>query len=263
MTPPKDKRERLITYNNQTHSIKQWADIVGVKPITLTQRLRLGWPVDQALGFTKRPAQKRPGSPKKLVTYNGQTKTLYEWGDEYNIDPILIYKRLRQNWTPERAITLPLQPKENNTYNVTHGQSGTPLHTLWTRMKGKCYSPSSPGYPTHGAKGITVYDAWLDDYPTFSEYALENGYKDGDYIRLYDPTRNFEPGNIYFTKIRAQRRPLLYDGIQLPLSIWADRRGMSRQKLTNRLSLGWTIGQALGFEPPPKSKRGHPKKKDV
>lgn len=45
-----------------------------------------------------------------LVTFNNQTKTLAQWGKEYNINPIIILKRINRGWRIEDAITMPSQP---------------------------------------------------------------------------------------------------------------------------------------------------------
>lgn len=39
----------LLTYNGETHTVTEWADIIGMKQITLSQRIRKGWTVERAL----------------------------------------------------------------------------------------------------------------------------------------------------------------------------------------------------------------------
>lgn len=47
------RQNRFITYNGETHTLKQWADILGIKRTTLTSRLDLyHWSVEEA--FTTR-----------------------------------------------------------------------------------------------------------------------------------------------------------------------------------------------------------------
>jgi len=38
----------MITYNNTTMILKDWADFLGIKPGTLNNRLRLGWSIEKA-----------------------------------------------------------------------------------------------------------------------------------------------------------------------------------------------------------------------
>ena len=33
----------FITYNEETHTISEWAEITGIKPLTLASRKRKGW----------------------------------------------------------------------------------------------------------------------------------------------------------------------------------------------------------------------------
>lgn len=40
---------RYITFNGETHCIKEWAEIVGLRRHTLEERLRRGWTIERAL----------------------------------------------------------------------------------------------------------------------------------------------------------------------------------------------------------------------
>lgn len=39
----------LLTYNGETRTVTEWAEKIGMKPVTLFQRLRKGWTVERAL----------------------------------------------------------------------------------------------------------------------------------------------------------------------------------------------------------------------
>ena len=41
-------RSKFITYNGETHTIKEWTDILGFKKNTLNERLRMGWSIEKA-----------------------------------------------------------------------------------------------------------------------------------------------------------------------------------------------------------------------
>lgn len=43
------RNNKLITYNGETHCISEWAEIVGLKGVTLRHRLKAGWSVEKAL----------------------------------------------------------------------------------------------------------------------------------------------------------------------------------------------------------------------
>lgn len=46
-----NKRDNVfVTYNNETHTLSQWSEIVGIKPSTLRQRINVyKWPIERAL----------------------------------------------------------------------------------------------------------------------------------------------------------------------------------------------------------------------
>lgn len=40
---------KLITFNNETHSVQEWAEKLGIVPSTLRARFNKGWPIERAL----------------------------------------------------------------------------------------------------------------------------------------------------------------------------------------------------------------------
>lgn len=44
----------------------------------------------------------------KTLTYNGATKPLREWAEEYNIPSTTLHNRVKSGWTAERALTTPV-----------------------------------------------------------------------------------------------------------------------------------------------------------
>lgn len=44
---------RLITFQDETHNITQWADIIGIPKTTLYNRMRRGWDIERALTTKK------------------------------------------------------------------------------------------------------------------------------------------------------------------------------------------------------------------
>ena len=67
------------------------------------------------------------------------------------------------------------------TCKSTHGDS-TPkseyfrLNKIFRLMKDRCYNQKSDNYQRYGGRGITVCDIWRNDYQTFKEWSIKNGY---------------------------------------------------------------------------------------
>lgn len=52
--------------------------------------------------------QARNRSSNKLITLNGETKTLIEWCEDFNINYNTAYSRISRGWTEEDAVTKPI-----------------------------------------------------------------------------------------------------------------------------------------------------------
>ena len=46
-----------------------------------------------------------------LITHNGQTQCLTAWAEEFNINRSTLWDRLRQGWSTEKALTIPVGKK--------------------------------------------------------------------------------------------------------------------------------------------------------
>ena len=62
-------------------------------------------------------------------------------------------------------------------------------------MKKRCFNPKSSAYPHYGGRGITMCDAWKDDFNTFHAWALDNNYGDPLSIERIDVNGNYCPEN--------------------------------------------------------------------
>lgn len=78
------------------------------------------------------------------------------------------------------------------------------LNAVWHNMKRRCYCEQNDSYEDYGGRGITICDEWLNDYFSFEQWAIENGwneenlYKSGRNkltIDRIDNNGNYEPSN--------------------------------------------------------------------
>lgn len=72
-----------------------------------------------------------------------------------------------------------------------------------------------------------------------------------------DSAGHYMPSNVHWTTRVAEIRSrtntlyLTYRGVTDTLVGWAERRKLPRKTIVNRLNYAWSIGEALGFDPPP------------
>lgn len=134
--------------------------------------------------------------------------------------------------------------------HTTHGGSKTRLFRCWNNAKTRCYCPSSKDYKEYGARGIRMCDEWLQDFGTFQNWALGNGYSDSLTLDRINPDGNYCPENCRWVDIETQANNkrmcfLTYNGETHTRKEWAEITGISRNNIANRLHKGWTVERTL------------------
>ena len=111
---------------------------------------------------------------------------------------------------------------------ITHGKTGSKLHNLWRCMKQRCYNKNKDNYKWYGGRGISVCDEWLNNFMSFYDWAINNGYKDGLKIDRIDVNKNYCPENCRFITQKEQCRNtrknkyITYKGIKKCYSEWEE-----------------------------------------
>lgn len=85
-----------------------------------------------------------------------------------------------------------------------HGQCGTRLYRIWVEMVHRCYLKSDTNYKKYGARGITVCDEWRNDFKSFYDWSMSNGYTDELTIDRIDSDGNYEPTNCRWATYKQQ-----------------------------------------------------------
>lgn len=123
---PKPKRERkerkpspslqLVTVDDMTLTVEEWATRSGLKVQTVLCRLKNGWPPEVAVTTSVKEARRRAsdeanrrisksrGFPARRYTYNGETLTTEQWSKRTGISQNTIATRLRKGWPLEEVL---------------------------------------------------------------------------------------------------------------------------------------------------------------
>lgn len=90
-----------------------------------------------------------------------------------------------------------------------HGKKGTRLYEIWKAMNQRCFNPAGRGYARYGGRGITVCDAWRNDFQAFYDWAMANGYDETAprgqcTIDRIDNDKGYSPDNCRWVDTKTQ-----------------------------------------------------------
>lgn len=115
----------------------------------------------------------------------------------------------------------------------------------------RCYCNKHHAYKNYGGRGIIMCAEWKNDFVSFFNWCIENGFKKDLDIDRIDNNGNYEPDNCRFVTRREntnnRRNTILIeiDGVTNPLSEWADISGLNYGLLLDRLDYGWGVKDLL------------------
>ena len=95
------RNNRIVEYKGEKLTLAECAELKGVSPSTLRNRLNYGWSIEEAMETDVRP------DGIKLLTHNGQTHTIPQWVKLTGISKAAIYGRLKLGWDTDRILTTP------------------------------------------------------------------------------------------------------------------------------------------------------------
>lgn len=87
--------------------------------------------------------------------------------------------------------------------NLQHGLSGTNLFRKWIGMRRRCSDLNAQNYKYYGGRGIAVCEEW-NDFQTFYDWSMANGYNDGLSLDRIDFNGNYEPSNCRWVRLEEQ-----------------------------------------------------------
>lgn len=139
----------------------------------------------------------------------------------------------------------------------THGDSRPGadlfrLYSIWCGIKQRCNNTHNHAYKYYGGSGISVCKEWEDDYVSFREWSLANGYSDDMTIDRIDCNGDYSPENCRWVDMSVQNnnkdniRRYEYNGESHTITEWSDITGISFTTLYGRIvHRNWSIERAL------------------
>lgn len=111
------------------------------------------------------------------------------------------------------------------------------LYKIFTGMKTRCYNKNRDDYKHYGKKGIKICDEWKNDFKSFYDWAIENGYQDDLTIDRKDVNGDYNPNNCRWVDKKTQSR----NTRKLRSTNTSGYRGVSwhkkQQKFTSRITV--------------------------
>lgn len=135
--------------------------------------------------------------------------------------------------------------------NFKHGKYRTHIYNTYSGMKARCYNIQDQAYNNYGGRGIKMCDEWKNDFMTFHDWAMENGYNDTLTIDRIDVDGNYSPDNCRWAtrkqQARNRRSNLNYtiNGVTHCLKEWCEIYDINYQLVWDRLKRGWNLLKAL------------------
>lgn len=123
---------------------------------------------------------------------------------------------------------------------VRHGMRDRPEYAIWKAAKTRCFNPKIKQAKDYSERGITMCPEWAQSFPAFLEAVGPRPHPKAMLDRE-DNEKGYIPGNVRWVDRRTSninrrnRRMLEFQGETLPLSVVAEKMGITPGALKMRL----------------------------
>lgn len=129
------------------------------------------------------------------------------------------------------------------------------LLNIYRNMIRRCYDKNNERYNDWGGRGIKVCEEWLNNFISFYNWAINNGYQDNLTIDRINNNGNYEPLNCRWATYREQARNssknhlITYNNKTYCIEEWSEITGLTPQAILSRLRRKWSIEKTLKTKP--------------
>lgn len=144
-----------------------------------------------------------------------------------------------------------LQREESSKRLKTHGMSRTRLYRIRRKIIDRCYNQKHPHYHRYGGRGITLCEEWLNDFLSFYNWSMANGYADNLTIDRIDNDKGYSPENCRWATEKeqhnntSQNHLITMNGKTQNVTQWCEELGVNRAYVYRRLKKGWSPEKAF------------------
>ena len=86
----------------------------------------------------------------------------------------------------------------------THEKTNTRIYGIYNGIKTRCYNKNMNMYKYYGGRGIKMCDEWKNNFESFYQWSINNGYRDELTIDRIDVNKNYEPNNCRWIPMNEQ-----------------------------------------------------------
>lgn len=123
-----------------------------------------------------------------------------------------------------------------------HMSNNNRIYDIWTGMRKRCFGRNKmdADYKNYQGRGITMCWEWANDFTSFYNWALQNGYKEDLTIDRIDNNGNYEPSNCRWATKEEQSQnrrgvyKLFYNGKNMFVSEISKATGLKHETILKR-----------------------------
>ena len=133
---------------------------------------------------------------------------------------------------------------KKNRIRTKHGLCKSRIYNIYICMKERCCNPKSKSYKNYGLRGIDICEEWKQDFMSFYNWAIANGYSEELTIDRIDNNKGYAPDNCrwvnkYIQNNNTRRnRKIHCFGETHTVSEWTMITGINRNTINSRLNKG-------------------------